>query len=194
MFSQWFGASLGPLILTILKTTGIYIAVIAFTRMFGLRSFAKISGFDFAMTVAVGSALATTMLSPDPPLVRAAAAIFTLYCLQKLVSRLRRSTRTNRYIDNQPLMIVEDGEILPDALDRADLTEQDLRAKLRQQSITRLGDVRAVVLEMTGDVSVIAVEESDRQRFDDWILEGVQRAAEIDNYETDDARREGPPP
>lgn len=189
MFSDWFGVAPYPLLLTILKTAGVYFAVIALNRLQGLRSFAKITGFDFAMTVAVGSAIATTMMSKDPPLLRAALAIGTLFLLQKIVARLRRSGPAEIVFDNTPVLLVDNGEILWDALDEVDLTEEDLRAKLRQSSVLRLEDVRAVVLETTGDMSIIQSRDDEKKAFNDWMLEGVRRAEKLDTYGQPEAQQ-----
>ncbi|MFB6351662.1 MAG: DUF421 domain-containing protein [Bradymonadaceae bacterium] len=175
--------------MTVLKTTGIYIAVVIFTRLFGLRSFAKITGFDFAMTVAIGSAIATTMFSSDPPLLRSIVAIGPLFGLQKIIARVRRSTTAERFIDNQPALLIKDGEILWDTVDATDLTAHDLRSKLRQSDVTRLEDVRAVVLETTGDLSVLETEESREPPFDDWIMQGVYGADRFPTYEQKDTRQ-----
>jgi uncharacterized membrane protein YcaP (DUF421 family) len=189
MFSDWFGVAPYPLLLTILKTVGVYFVVIALHRLNGLRSFAKITGFDFAMTVAVGSALAATMMSKDPPMLRAALAIGTLFVLQKIVARLRRFGTAEQIFDNTPVLLVDNGEILWEALDEVDLTEEDLRAKLRQSSVLRLEDVRAVVLETTGDMSIIQSHGDEKTAFNDWLLDGVRRAERLDTYGQEGAQQ-----
>lgn len=189
MVERWFLDPVSLLGLTILKTTGVYLAVVVFTRLYGLRSFAKITGFDFAMTVAIGSAIATTMFSADPPLIRGIVAIGTLYSLQKIIAELRRNAAFETYVDNHPLLVVENGRILEDALDKSNLSELDLRAKLRQSNVKRLEDVRAVVLETTGDISVIETEDSEDVGFGDWIFQGVRGADRLDSYEKEDTRQ-----
>jgi len=189
MVERWFLDPISLLGLTVLKTTGIYLAVVTFTRLYGLRSFAKITGFDFAMTVAVGSAIATTMFSADPPLIRGIVAIGTLYSLQKLIAHLRRRASIEPYVDNHPLLVVENGRIIEDALDQSNLSELDLRAKLRQSDVKRLEEVRAVVLETTGDVSVIAAEEGDDVGFGDWVFQGVRGIERFEAYDPEDTRQ-----
>ncbi|HBR55079.1 MAG TPA: DUF421 domain-containing protein, partial [Flavobacteriaceae bacterium] len=58
---KWFYSDMESLFAISITTLAIYIAVIIFTRIFGKRSFSKMSSFDFAMTVAVGSLIATTI-------------------------------------------------------------------------------------------------------------------------------------
>lgn len=67
---KWFEASWTSIIAILLTALGIYAAIILFTRIAGKRSFSKMSSFDFAMTVAVGSILATTILSASVSLIQ----------------------------------------------------------------------------------------------------------------------------
>jgi len=58
-------------------------------------------------------------------------------------------------IDNQPLLLMDGPKVRSDNLRRANMTEADLRAKLREANVTQLEQVQAVVMESTGDVSVL---------------------------------------
>lgn len=77
---NWFNVSYESVIAISLSALGIYAAVILFTRIAGKRSFSKMSSFDFAMTVAVGSILASTILNSSVSLMEGvvglAAAMF----------------------------------------------------------------------------------------------------------------------
>ena len=161
--------------MTAVSAVGIYAAVILYTRLSGLRSFSKMSSFDFAMTVAVGSLIATTVLTPDPPLLQAAAALAALYLLQLGLAWLRvRFEAVGSTVDNQTVLLMQDGRIL-DAMRTAAVTRNDLIAKLREANVLRLEQVRAVVME-TGDISVLHADDGDQRPVDDEILEGVRGA------------------
>ena len=174
---SWITTTWGSAALAALSAAGIYLSVILFTRLGGLRSFSKMSSFDFAITVAIGSLIATTILTPDPPLLRAVVALAALYALQLGVARLRvRSSAVGRLVDNQPLLLMEDGRFLEDAMRTAGVTRTDVVAKLREANVLRLADVRAVVLETTGDVTVLHGADEDGDADLDVLLEGVRRA------------------
>ena len=147
----------GPAILmSALSALGIFVALIVFTRLAGLRSFSKLSTFDFAITVAFGTMLASTMLVEDPPLLRAIATLGVLYLIQYAVSKLReRSSVVSSMMDNKPLLLMAGPEILHDNLRKARVTEDDLHGKLREANVIDYDQVRAVVMESTGDISVL---------------------------------------
>lgn len=143
------------LLLVPLSAIGIYVVVIVLVRLNGLRSFATMSAFDFAMTVATGSLIATTLLSGRPSLIEGALGAVTLFAMQRLVSWLRGMSGARHVIDNAPRLLVRDGAIHEDNLKRCRVTHSDLYAHLRQHGIARLDHAALVVFETTGQVSVV---------------------------------------
>jgi uncharacterized membrane protein YcaP (DUF421 family) len=174
----WIETTWSAIGMSLLSTAGIYLAVIAYTRLAGLRSFSKMSSFDFTMTVAVGSLVASTILSDDPPLLLAAAALAAVYGLQLLIARLRIHSETVRtLVDNQPVLLMENGRMLEANMRASEITRADLLAKLREANVLRLAQARAVVLETTGDISVLHAAEDDPVEVETVLLEGVRRSA-----------------
>lgn len=174
--TSWIVTSWAAVAMVVASTAGIYLAVVTLTRIAGLRSFSKISSFDFAVTVAIGSILASTLVAEDPPLLQAAVGLTSLYAVQMGVAILRRrSAGVRRAVDNTPLLLMDGPRILSENLDRARITEEDLRAKLREANVLQLDEVRAVVLESTGDVSVLH-GPPEGSKLDPRLLEGVRNA------------------
>ncbi|MDX1547212.1 MAG: DUF421 domain-containing protein [Rhodothermales bacterium] len=157
----------------VVTAVGIYLALIVLTRLAGLRSFSKMSSFDFAITVAFGSVVASVVVAEDPPLLQAVAALAVLYLLQLLVAYARtRSDLACTLVDNDPMLLMAGQTVLHENLKRAKVTEADLRAKLREANVIDLRQVRAVVMEATGDVSVLhATEDAPALSLD--LLDGV---------------------
>lgn len=160
-------------VLTItLSAIGIYISVVLFTRLAGKRSFSKMSSFDFAMTVAVGSIIASTLLSSSVKLIEGIVGLGIVYVLQMGVAILRRNSLIQNIVDNKPPLLMRGEKILHSNLQKARVTHGDLRSKLREANVTQLSQVKAVVFETTGDISVLHKE--DNSPMDTWILEDVQ--------------------
>lgn len=160
--------------MVIISSVGIYIAVILFTRLSGLRSFSKMSSFDFTMTVAVGSLIATTILTEDPPLIQAIIGLGALYILQIGIAKLRGiSPIVSKLVDNQPTLLMKGPDMLEENLKATKVTQDDLRAKLREANVTDLNQIKAVVLETTGDISVLHSKHSS-QNLDDFLLSNVK--------------------
>lgn len=173
-----FAPSATSLLAVLLGLLGIYAAMILFTRLVGLRSFSKMSGFDFAVTIAIGSVLASTVVLDGVSLLKGAIALGLLYGLQLAVAALRqRSTAFASLIDNRPLLLMAGREVLHENLRKAQVTEGDIRAKLREANVLSLDHVHAVVFEATGDVSVLHGDpDAD---LDPGLLDGVRDAERL---------------
>ena len=171
---KWFQFKELDLLAIVITSVGIYVAVIIFTRIAGKRSFSKMSSFDFAMTVAVGSMIATTVLSKSVSLWDGIVGLGAVYILQISVALLRRFKIIKKAVDNAPLMLMDGQEILYKNLKKARVTEEDLRSKLREANVIRLKEIRAVIFEATGDISVMHTE-NDNEELEDWLMEDVER-------------------
>ncbi|MCL3881454.1 YetF domain-containing protein [Marivita sp. GX14005] len=141
--------------------------IILLVRIVGLRSFSKMTNFDFVMTVAMGSLLAGASQSNAwVELFQTMAAMASLFAVQYTVAQIRqRSDRFDELVQNTPVLLMKDGVILHDMLRRTRVSEEDLIAKLREANALDLSQVRAVVLETTGNVTVLHGEHVDERLF-----------------------------
>ncbi len=171
---KWFTTSSENIIAIVLSCIGIYIAVIVFTRIFGKRSFSKMSSFDFAMTVAIGSIIATTVLSKSVSLLEGMVGLLSVYILQLTAAYLRRFESIQKAIDNKPLLLMKDENILYDNLKKARVTEDDLRSKLREANVLNLAQVRAVTFETTGDILVLHTAD-ENIKLQEWLIKDVEQ-------------------
>lgn len=128
--------------------------VILVVRIIGLRSFSKMSSFDFAVTVSIGSILGG-VTSTSTPVLNGVIAVASLLALQWLVSQFRSRSPLEQVVDNSPLLLMDGAEMLEDNLKKARVTPSDIVAKLREANVLTFDDVQAVVLETTGDISVL---------------------------------------
>ena len=170
----FFGITTDKTIAILLATIIIFIAIIAMTRLAGKRSFSKMSSFDFASTIAIGSIIASGILLDSTTPSVAIVALGAIFLLQTAIAYLRRFPIVHKVIDNQPLLLMKGSTILYDNLKSARVTEDDLKSKLRAANVSNLSQVKAVILESTGDLSVLHNSDLDLD-VDDWILQGVKK-------------------
>ncbi|MDN6311025.1 MAG: DUF421 domain-containing protein [Flavobacteriaceae bacterium] len=151
---------------------GIFTATIIITRIFGLRTFAKMSSFDFASTIAIGSVLASIVINKDQNLLKGILALLFIIGFQTIFSFLvRKSNWFKKLFTNKPKMLMKDGEILYDNLKKCNVGVSDLMAKLREANVHKLSEVQAVIFESTGDISVL--HSSNTNRVDEIIIRDV---------------------
>lgn len=138
----------------VLSAAAMLAGIIFYVRVIGLRSFSKMSSFDFAVTVAMGSLLAAVTLSGSS-LTEGLVAVGALLLVQAAVAFGRVRFGAGSLVDNEALLLMAGSTMLEENMRRARVTGDDVRAKLRQANVLRYDQVRYVVLESTGDVTVV---------------------------------------
>ncbi|WNG35419.1 DUF421 domain-containing protein [Archangium violaceum] len=133
-----------------------YVALVLMLRLSGNRTLSKLNAFDFVVTVALGSTLATVLLSKDVSLAEGLLAFGVLIGLQFLVTWTSvRVSWFNRLVKSEPVLLFHQGRFLPRSMRRARIVEQEVLAVLREQGVARLDAVEAVVLETDGSLSIL---------------------------------------
>jgi uncharacterized membrane protein YcaP (DUF421 family) len=154
----WFD-SWADILRILLVGAASYTTLVAILRLSGKRTLAQLNVFDFVVTVALGSTLATIFLSTDVSWAEGATALALLAALQLLVALVSaRRPRTRRFFTSDPVLLLADGRIRGEALRRNRLTESEIRQAVRMQGTGDLSRVRAVVLETNGTLSVITAD------------------------------------
>ncbi|RJP17700.1 MAG: DUF421 domain-containing protein [Candidatus Abyssobacteria bacterium SURF_5] len=157
-FHSWDG-----LLRVILGGVFAYIALVLILRVTGKRTLSKMNAFDFVVTVALGSTLATIILSKDVALAEGVLALALLVCLQLAVTWLQiRSRRFQPLIKAEPRLLFHGGNFLEVALKEERVTREEVLAAARAQGRANLQDVNAVVLETDGSFSVLSGPAGDR--------------------------------
>lgn len=125
-------------------------------RVVGNRTLSQLNAFDFIVTVALGSTLATVILSKDVALADGLLALALLIFLQLLISKASTSSRFFRkLIKTEPFLLFFKGSFLQHALQRHRITQDEILQILRSSGTANLKDVDAIILETNGNFSVI---------------------------------------
>ena len=109
----------------ILSAFCILAAVIVLIRLNGLRSLSKMSSFDFAVTVAIGSIAASTILSDSASVLDGAIGAAALLLAQRVISYARVNAGASALVDNQPVVLMAGEHMLDDVLLRTRVTRDD---------------------------------------------------------------------
>ncbi len=135
-----------------------YAALVLMVRVSGKRSLAKLNAFDLVVTVALGSTLATTLLSKTVALAEGVAAFALLLVLQYAIAwGAIRSERFQRLTSAAPTLLYHQG-FLPGPMRTARVSTEDLRQVVRSNGHARLSDISSIVLESDGTFSVLTAD------------------------------------
>lgn len=133
-----------------------YAALIVLLRTSGKRTLSKWNAFDFVVTIALGSTLATVLLSKEVSYAEGTLALTLLVVLQLAISRLAvRSRRLRRFIKAEPALLFDRGAFVVRTMKTERVTESEVLAAARGAGFGSMVEIDAIVLETDGSVSVI---------------------------------------
>lgn len=134
-----------------------YAWLVLLLRVSGKRTLSQLNAFDFIVTVALGSIMASVTLSSSVAWTEGAAALAALAALQ--FAAAWASTRFNwvrTALTSQPTMLLRNGQMDTGAMLRERIDEESLRAAVRSSGSGDLESIAAVILETDGTLSVIS--------------------------------------
>ena len=133
-----------------------YVAIVLLLRITGKRTLSKMNAFDFVVTIALGSMLATILLSKDVPLLEGVFALFILMALQNAVTWMSvRSSRFRSWVKAEPQTLLRDGQFVEDAMRRERVTRDEIMAATRKAGHAEPARMRLITLETDGSISVV---------------------------------------
>lgn len=151
VFDGWWG-----LVRVVVVGVLAYAALVVLLRVSGKRTLSKMNAFDFVVTVALGSTLATVLLSKDVALLEGIAAFGVLAGMQYLVAwASTRFAKVESAVKSSPVLLYYRGQFDSKRLRRERLTAGEVRAAVRKGGMHSMDDVEAVVLESAGELSVL---------------------------------------
>ena len=134
----------------------LYGIIIFYIRIFGKRTTSQMNSFDWIVTVALGSIVATTVIQKTVPLLSGALAILILMLLQYVLTKsMLYSKRLRKIIRSDPRLLVFKGEILNENMRKERIVEAEVYAAIREKGLANIKDAYAVILETDAQFSVI---------------------------------------
>lgn len=116
------------------------------------------TAFDFVVTVTLGSTLSSMLLN-KVPILDGTAATFIIVLLQYLVVwTSKKYSKVGKALNSTPTMLFYNGEFIRGAMEKENITKKEVLTEIRSYQIEHLSEVRAVVMEINGNFSVIKKE------------------------------------
>ncbi|MFD1861634.1 YetF domain-containing protein [Planococcus chinensis] len=139
-----------------------YIGLVVFLRASGKRTLTKLNAFDLVVTVALGSTLATILLSKDVSLLEGLTAFALLILMQFAITFMAvRWNGFSKFIKSEPQLLYLDGSFLEGAMKKERINKAEILQAVRNQGTGDMEGVKAVVLETDGSLSIISGQTGD---------------------------------
>ncbi len=154
---EWFFQSWEELGRVVVVGVLAYIALIILLRVSGKRTLTKMNAFDLVVTFALGSTLATILLSKDVTLVEGIVAYVVLISMQYIISfSSSRWPKFRHIVKSQPTLLVYRGQLLKETMRKQRISVDEINAAARGHGVSQMQDIEAMILETNGSFSVIS--------------------------------------
>lgn len=133
----------------------VYLVLIAYVRFGKKRFLGQATAFDAVLIIVIGS-LASRAVSGTAPFVASLAGTFVFIAIHWIISYFTESSPALSFlVKGHDTILVRDGRVDRNALEKSHMSSDDLAEDLRQQGIEDPGEVKEARLERSGKVSVI---------------------------------------
>ena len=141
---------------SVLRAAVVYVVLLLLFRLVGKRTLAETGAFDFVLLLIIAEATQQAMIDDDNSMTNAFLVILTLLVLNVGISLVKqRSPLVDRLVDDVPVLVVADGRIIRDRMDKARIDERDvLQAARQSQGVESLDQIKYAVLGRSGGSSV----------------------------------------
>jgi uncharacterized membrane protein YcaP (DUF421 family) len=140
----------------VLRTAVVYLFLVVALRISGKREVGQFSIFELVVVLVISNAVQNAMVGENTSLWAGLVAVVTLLGLDIALRTLtRRFRRLRRVLEGEPRLLVRDGQVLPKAMRREGIEEDDLIAAIHRTGLERIDEVRLAILEVDGSISVI---------------------------------------
>ncbi len=161
-----------------------YYFIIVLVRLSGKRTTGNMNNFDWIITVAIGSIMASGLLLRKVSMLDSMLAVSVLAVLQWLTTwGALRSRRFARLVKPQPRMLLKDGRLLDRDMTYERVTEDEVKSALRAAGLSETDAAAWVVMETNGSLSVIS--KPGHAHLSGDLLEGVARHGDDDVQKRD---------
>ena len=143
--------------LTILiRTLIVYVVLILIMRLMGKRQIGELEVTDLVTTLLISEIASLPITNQELPLLHAVIPMVILLVLEIVSSVvLIRFPSLKTLVSARPTVIIQKGELLPEALRELRLSVDELMSEISQQGLTDLSQVDCAILEKNGKLTVL---------------------------------------
>lgn len=144
----------------VLRAAAIYLFLLIMFRISGRRALAEMTGFDMVLLLIISESVSQGLTGDDFSVTTAFVLVVTLVLIEQALAVLKEhSAVAARWLDDVPLIVVQDGEPHRRRMRQAHVDEQDvLEAARSAHGLENMRQVKYAVVERSGAISIVPKE------------------------------------
>ena len=150
-----------PVLEKIIRPLIVYVALLILIRLFGKRELAQLNPYDLIVLLTISNTVQNAIIGNDNSLTGGLIGAFMLMALNHIVVRfLYRHEKIDRIIEGGAILLVDNGRVVKDALDRELITVPELESMAHRQGFESLEEVQRCILEPGGTLAMFGKRPS----------------------------------
>ncbi|HKG92812.1 MAG TPA: YetF domain-containing protein [Gemmatimonadaceae bacterium] len=146
---------------SVFRGLAVYAFLFLIFRIAGKRTLNQITTFDFVLLLIISESIQQAMIDSDNSVTNAFLLVVTLVGLDVALSLVkRRFPRLSKMLDSTPVVVIEDGHLHRDRMDKERIDESDILSAAREhQGLERLEQIKYAVVEQSGRITVVPKQQ-----------------------------------
>ncbi len=141
----------------------IYIFLLVAFRITGKREVGQFTPFDLVVLLVISNVLQNAMIGNDNSILGGIVGASTILLLNRALNWLLViSPKRFGFLEDKPTYLIENGKLHESVLRRELISFNDIYAALRKHGIDDVANVKKAMLEVDGQISVVAYADDER--------------------------------
>lgn len=134
----------------------LYFVLLVAMRLMGKRQLGELQPFELAITLVASDLVCIPMADATIPILYGIIPVFSLFLLHIIITKLAtKSIKFRKFLNGKPIIIIQNGNILPDVMKDLNLNVDDIMEALRGAGYFNPSEVEYAILETNGNMSVM---------------------------------------
>lgn len=134
----------------------LYFILLIAMRLMGKRQLGELQPFELAITLVASDLVCIPMADSSIPILYGIIPVFSLFLVHIIITKLAtKSIKFRKFLNGKPIIIIQNGNILPDVMKQLNLNIDDIMEALRGAGYFNPAEVEYAILETNGNMSVL---------------------------------------
>lgn len=145
---------------SVIRGLVVYVFLLLIFRIAGKRTLSENTNFDLVLLLIISETTQQAMVDNDHSITNGFLLILTLIGASIGLSLLKqRFPALEQWLEGTPLVIIENGKVLEDRMDKTRVDEADILEAARSlRGLERLDQIKYAIVERNGDITIVPAE------------------------------------
>lgn len=137
-----------------LKSIGSIIALFFFTKAMGRKQVSQLNLYDYVIGITIGSVAAEISINFESKFLNGLIVMAVYTIVSILIAHFTaKSMKLRRFVVGVPIIVIEDGKILEDNVEKSKIDLSDLLQEARNNGYFDISEIEFAIMEANGKIS-----------------------------------------